>query len=284
LREFMAPIDDHFADWTFDNLYVELHVAKELPANWKAVRESFMEAYHSPTTHPQLMRTVIDVNTQYDIFSDHVSRFYATLGVPSPLLENPPTDRELVAEMLTGGVGLGGEAEVPEDCQLREGETARSVLSRFQRRRLRETYDVDVSRYSDSEVIDGIQYGLFPNMTLWPGFALPLVYRVRPIGMDVERSLLEVLWLRPIPENGERPEPAEPYHLGVDDSFTTVPGIDQAFADTFDQDTEILASQQKGFKVSTKGVTLANYQEIRLRHMHQTLDKYLNGTVEASEG
>ena len=32
---------------------------------------------------------------------------------------------------------------------------------------------------------------------------------------------------------------------------------------------------QKGMKSARKGLTLGNYQEIRLRHMHQTLDAYL---------
>jgi hypothetical protein len=34
--------------------------------------------------------------------------------------------------------------------------------------------------------------------------------------------------------------------------------------------------QQKGFKAAKKrGQTLGNYQEVRTRHMHQVLDKYM---------
>ena len=44
----------------------------------------------------------------------------------------------------------------------------------------------------------------------------------------------------------------------------------------YDQDTGNMGWQQEGFGAAKKkAATLANYQEIRIRHMHQTLDKYL---------
>jgi Ring hydroxylating alpha subunit (catalytic domain) len=43
-----------------------------------------------------------------------------------------------------------------------------------------------------------------------------------------------------------------------------------------DQDTDNLRRIQKGLKASRKpGVTLARYQESRIRHFHATLDAYL---------
>jgi hypothetical protein len=43
-----------------------------------------------------------------------------------------------------------------------------------------------------------------------------------------------------------------------------------------DQDTENLRRIQKGLRATHKpGITLANYQESRIRHFHQTLDKYM---------
>jgi hypothetical protein len=43
-----------------------------------------------------------------------------------------------------------------------------------------------------------------------------------------------------------------------------------------DQDTENLRRVQKGLRATHKrGVTLANYQESRIRHFHNTLDSYV---------
>lgn len=76
--------------------------------------------------------------------------------------------------------------------------------------------------------------------------------------------------------SGERPEPAEPFRLKAEESYTTAPGIDQALGHVFDQDTGNMEAQQQGFLTSRKkGATLGNYQEVRIRHLHQTLDKFL---------
>ena len=48
-------------------------------------------------------------------------------------------------------------------------------------------------------------------------------------------------------------------------------------SNVFNQDGANLPQVQKGLKASKKGtVTLGNYQEVRVRHFNQTLDKYLN--------
>ena len=58
-----------------------------------------------------------------------------------------------------------------------------------------------------------------------------------------------------------------------------VPGVDPPLAEIFDQDTGNMGWMQEGMKGSRKrAATLANYQESRIRHVHQTLDSYL-GTV-----
>ena len=45
-----------------------------------------------------------------------------------------------------------------------------------------------------------------------------------------------------------------------------------------DQDTDNLIRIQKGLLTNKRGtVTLAAYQESRIRHFHETLDHYLTG-------
>jgi hypothetical protein len=49
-------------------------------------------------------------------------------------------------------------------------------------------------------------------------------------------------------------------------------------AHVLDQDTENFFQQRAGIKAASKqGQTLGNYQEARIRHLHQTLDTYLAG-------
>ena len=52
----------------------------------------------------------------------------------------------------------------------------------------------------------------------------------------------------------------------------------------FDQDMGNLRFVQEGLHASKTGlVQLADYQEVRIRQFHQTLDKYLSGAI-GSEG
>jgi hypothetical protein len=46
------------------------------------------------------------------------------------------------------------------------------------------------------------------------------------------------------------------------------------------QDAENLIHMQKGFKASGTGVVqTARYQEARIRHYHQTIDRYVSGEL-----
>ena len=57
--------------------------------------------------------------------------------------------------------------------------------------------------------------------------------------------------------------------------------MSQGLGFVYDQDTDNLAMQYKGFQTSRKrGETLGNYQEARIRRIHMTLDRYLNEPFE----
>jgi hypothetical protein len=167
-------------------------------------------------THPQLLEGVGDANVQYDIYGDHVSRFFAALGVNSPHLAQPLSEQQLLNRML-----VGDRSVLAEDMTVKPGETARIVMARYLRTVLGAKYGSDLSRFSDSEIIDTIEYTLFPNMFLFPGLSLPMVYRFRPLGLDPNRTLFEILFLRPIPDSGVRPAPAEIAHVTEGESYAT---------------------------------------------------------------
>lgn len=274
-EQYLGVLPEHFANWDLSRRYVSLHMAKELNCNWKTAMEAFMESYHVYETHPQLMVATGDANVQYDCYGDHVSRFFSAGGTQSPHLEKALTEQELIDTMLVGDRSMLGD-----ELTVREGETARSVMARFLRKAFGAQYQCDLSGYSDAEIVDTIEYHLFPNMILFPGFSLPMVYRFRPIGDRPDRTLFEILFLRPVPDGGERPEPAQLFRVKEEESYTIVPGMDYTLGAVYDQDTANLRAQQQGFLNAVKcgrktGQTLGNYQEVRIRHFNQTLDKYL---------
>lgn len=103
-----------------------------------------------------------------------------------------------------------------------------------------------------------------------------MVYRFRPNGNDADSCIFDLLFMRILGPDEAMLDPPPVHVLSVDDSYGTVPGVSEFFALIYDQDTANLRMQQEGFKTARKlGETLGNFQEVRIRHVHQTLDSYL---------
>ena len=267
LADQLGVLPEHFKDgWDLSNRYTVLHIQKELDTNWKAAQEAFLEAYHVYATHTQGLATASDANAQYDIFGETVSRFIHTIGHPSPHFTRPQTQQEILDKLRSA----------PEGAVVPEGRLARSVAAEHLRETLGEAWGIDLTAYSDSEMMDSIEYHLFPNMFMFPGVSLPMIYRFRPIGMDPGRTLFDLLFLQPLKPGQARPDAPAPHRLTPGESYASAPGMSQGLGFVYDQDTDNLAMQYKGFQASRKpGQTLGNYQEARTRRVNMTLDKYL---------
>lgn len=271
LLEYLAPLPEHIDSRVFEQRYVAQHIQKELNCNWKIASEAFLEAYHVMETHSQLMRTNGDANTQYDCYGDHVNRLINVAGTPSVFLKETLTEQEILDLFLIGDRDdVGAELKVPE------GGTARQVMAQHFRDSVGAS-GPDLSEVSDSEIVDSIAYFVFPNQQFFSGVSFPIVYRFRPLGMQHDKTLFDLILLKTRPMDGSAVATAEPYPLKADESYTTVPGMDPYVGHVFDQDTGNMQAAQEGAMATAKtGATLGNYQEIRIRHFHQTLTKYLS--------
>ena len=58
--EFYGDLQKHFEVWRPEQRYIEAHVGKIMPCNWKLAQEAFMEAFHVITTHPQILAGIGD--------------------------------------------------------------------------------------------------------------------------------------------------------------------------------------------------------------------------------
>ena len=271
LASYLEILPDHFEAFALEDRYKAAHVAKIMPCNWKLAMEAFIESYHVPQAHPQVLGYYGDENTQYDVWPGvrHVNRMIAVQGVPSPSqadLHHEVTIKHIRRDVpFYGGAPI--EAESMTDARAKLAQRAREKISRASGR--------DMSRLSDSESLDLIEYLLFPNMVPWGGQALPITYRFRPLGDDPERSIMEIMFLFSKAANGSHPAPAEITWLSEDQPWSDARELGSA-AMVADQDTENLKRIQRGLRASKKpGVTLGAYQESRIRHYHQTLDAYL---------
>jgi hypothetical protein len=224
-------------------------------------------------THPQIMTTTADINTQYDVKSSEnpfVNRMITPFGVPSPWLGEVPEER-ILAEF-TGGQGKG--AELPS------GTTARQVLAEKSREIFGGMSGRDFSKTSDAEMLDAIQYFVFPNFFPWGGASQNIVYRFRPVRGEPERSFMEVMLLLPTPKDGPRPPPVKMRVLEPGQKWTEAPELGP-LGPVFNQDMANLPHMQKGMRAlrGRRGLKLARYQESRIRQLHHTLMRFVEGDL-----
>ena len=190
-------------------------------------------------------------------------------GTPSPLLGGSRPRRRSCATCSTSAI------DEERYISLADGQTAREVSAAAARERWRPVVGDMVDEWCDAEFIDNIDYTLFPNFHPWGAYNR-IVYRFRPNGDNHREALMDVYLLAPF--SGERP-PAGRDHLPrrrrrVDRRARTrhagqgvLPGQLQH------------ADGAEGPRDDSKaGVTLANYQESKVRWMHDLLGRWVEGT------
>ena len=84
------------------------------------------------------------------------------------------------------------------------------------------------------------------------------------------------MYMVPLPEGAERPKPAKCTFLDLGDDYTQAPDFSGFLLKVFNQDNLNHKMVQKGMRSQSKGeVIFASYQESKLRHFYETLDKWL---------
>ncbi len=268
---FSTPLEEHFAQHPLTERYVSAHAAQVVAANWKTTLEAFLEGYHVSTTHPHTVRFANDFEMQYDAFGPNVSRLLQAIAVPASALIGKVPAAEMAA-MVQRLLPPADRVEVPADLDeagLRAwlGQQFRSSFSRRWR--------TDLSAASEAELLDSIQYFLFPNFSPWMGYSVPIVYRFRPHGSDPNQCLMEIMLLHPIPEDGDY-QVATVHQLEPSQSWTVAPGFER-MGMVIDQDMDNLPRVQRGLRAARhSSLTLADYQELRIRHFHARLDRQLD--------
>ncbi len=174
-----------------------------------------------------------------------------------------------------GGKICPGEEDTPMVYPTESPQAYRRATARARREAMRPQFGDYVDTISDADLNDAIYYSLFPNLSPWGDFN-PIFYRFRPDGDNPEQSLHEVMYMIPVPEGQEMPPPAKCTFLDIDDDYTLASEIGSSLAKIFNQDYVNHRMVQKGLHSHPKGETIyASYQETKIRHFHDTLERWL---------
>ncbi|MNO97918.1 Benzene 1,2-dioxygenase subunit alpha [compost metagenome] len=272
LLEHLGVLPEHFRDYSLDRSVSIAHVQRRMACNWKVAQEAFMESMHTRATHPQIMTFTGCVDSQYDMYGDNISRSITPMAVTSSNLKD--VDEALILHDILEESGRMADSDSSKHV-LPEGMTTRQYIGELNRTIFAEASGVDLSHATLAELQDAILYSIFPNTQVWSGYYANIVYRAIPDGDNHEACLFDVWLLGRYPEGSPRPAGAKLLRLADDCAFCDAPELG-ALGPVFDQDMDNLDAMTKGLKTSRKGtVSLASYQESRIRHHHLTLDKYL---------
>jgi len=272
LADFLGDMPAEFASWDYENKYKAHHIGKRVDMNWKVGVEAFIESYHVIATHPQILASTGDANTQYDVDpSINFNRMITPMAVQSPHLDKIE-EQEIVDAMTGRTTRMGMDVSLLE---VPEGETARAVMAEVRRNTVGPNFGKDYSSFTDSEMLDAIQYWVFPNFFPWGGVGTNIVYRFRPDGNNPDSAFMEVIILSDYDTSGPRPDPADMRVLGEDEPWSSAEDQMPGLASVFEQDMANMPRVQKGMKAGRKGITLGNYQESRVRHLHHKIDEYI---------
>lgn len=266
LETYLGRLVTDFENWNFGGRYAAKRLRKIMHANWKACIETFIEAYHLVGIHPQALPFGGDTSAQYDVWADepHMSRMLQPLAVPSDQEARSLSEQEILAAAI--GVIMGPEAPVPE---LPEGQTARQFLAAMLRQ------DPATPPISDSELLDAMQYSIFPNIVFFRSTFYPYTYRFTPDRNDPGRTVFDFYIFEPLPADGS-PPPTEQIILSAQETYADSGAFPPWLGMIYDQDSSGLANLQRGLSDGGDGdILFARYQEKRIRQLHQVLNSYL---------
>lgn len=280
LEEYLKPLPEFFKRWRHEECGTVIWVGKVVPANWKVTAEAFMEAWHTVVTHPQILPFTGDENSAYWTYGDNINVNLVPFGVMSPHIDPSDKKQQWIVDEFVKYNGRSAENYDPDadpfKIDVPEGQSAREALGTAMREAYTNMFGYDHSHATDAELLDALVYNVFPNFAPWGGFMPNIVYRWKPWGDDPDYCLMEVRILSRVPPGQPIPRSPKMNFLRLDQKWTEATELG-ALGDVFEQDMDNLPYVQEGLKCSKNGeVQFGDYQEIRLRQFHQTLDKYID--------
>lgn len=275
LSESVGLPEGYLEAYNIDQMKVVRHVRTEWAANWKIGVEAFYETYHLHAVHPETRGVMADLKVQCDLYPKGASRMIVPLGEPSPRMSDQSTVNEGLAAMLQ-------DAGVDPDGFHGTAQDVRKTIQRAKRVRA-DKLGLDYSKLLDGQLSDSWATGIFPNVQIGCHAEGVFIMRFMPHETDPEKFYYDTMTLI-IPAKDENykapgwmgiPEGTDLTGNSRPDCENYSEGEDANLGLVLSQDSELLPIVQKGIRSKGFKAQLWGEQELRLRHFHAELDRYV---------
>ncbi|MDG2271806.1 MAG: aromatic ring-hydroxylating dioxygenase subunit alpha [Halioglobus sp.] len=279
LENYLGTIIENLAPYQLENMVLAEHQTVLLDANWKTVRDNFLEQYHVDFIHPQ-HASFVDCCNSTNILWPHGHS--ATMVEGFLTNSRYPVPQETPAHLVPLLQGLGMD---PDNFRGRVHDIRSAVQQ--QKRKVGDALGFDYAGFTDEQVSDIWQYDIFPNTFMTLQAEEVWIYGSRPHPVDPEKCFFDK-WTLQIP-----------IELGCDaeQGFTLNPGLTVSREDdrpehstfcaedviagshsltiTLDQDIYYLADMQAGMHSRGFDCAILNEDEVRVQHFHDWVGWFL---------
>jgi Rieske 2Fe-2S family protein len=304
LLEYLDPIPEVLDPFGWEKMRYRWMKGVKVPTNWKTVLDGFLESYHVPGTHPQLLRydrSNHNIATPKELESrswgptEVFGKFakYSTVGRKQTAKSNEQRAKKDPTARSTRGApdmrasfaanveyiaadmrALENERSLRAAEQLRDSEVPEGMnVGQYYVQLLREISIADGLDWRDITPEEwaaaGTAWLVFPNTILLPNQGCVVGYRARPISDDPDECLFEAFSLEQVP---------------VDEYDTKREFEPQYFDDYRDADVGSILTQDLDncenitvgmHSPSFEGHYLSGEQEMTVYNAHVAADRYL---------
>jgi phenylpropionate dioxygenase-like ring-hydroxylating dioxygenase large terminal subunit len=279
LEDYLGELGTHLEGYDFAEYQLIDYQTFEWAGNWKHAVDAFNESYHFHSLHPDMVQFGEGHDVPIELVGMH-SRMLNFSGTVSELLDERDNMTPLRVRMMENRLGLQNE-----EYRGSAADVHHEVL-RHKRGVQNETHH-PYHKMNDEQLAHQYHYTFFPAATFTQKPEAGNVFRYRPHATDPNRCYYDFFILVRNPPGTPLPEYEHKVHQNGDseDYARALEGtFDPILANVLQQDGSNMETMQHGVKSdSFKGMILCD-QEIRLRHFHQTIDRFVDGTWSAETG
>jgi phenylpropionate dioxygenase-like ring-hydroxylating dioxygenase large terminal subunit len=291
LQQFLDPIPERLAGFKLEDMRIAWYKSVVLPANWKTALDAFIESWHVPGTHPQLLRPdkhltppTIAESQQYgatfnELFRYHsrhadlyrygpegdVGKVRAAYGVdPRAIYTNVEYSlRELGALYLKSDMAAATELLTTEGA---DGPDGNAIYQQLRRKHARAA-GIDYPDLSPAQLKAAMyDWHVFPNTVFLIDMGCCLTYRARPHGPDPDSCIFDVQGLELPPAAGLPMARRQFFDAWEDGHMGEI--LSQDFSNMSEVTTGLHSSHFDGHRLNTA-------QEMTIWNYHLAIDEFL---------
>ena len=275
LEEYLGDMATHLESYEFEKFHLVDYQTFEWNGNWKHAVDAFNESYHFAALHPDMVEFGEGHDIPIELWGIH-SRMLNFNSTVSEVVEDQDTITPLREKFALSTLGERGASYQgsAKDIHLEE--------IRLRRQQEDSTY-LPFKKMNDEQLVHQYHYTFFPNTTFTHRPESGVIFRYRPHASDPNKCYYDFLIMAHNPPGTPKPErPPHRIHSHSDqiDYGEALDGtFDPILSNVVAQDGSNMETMQAGMKSdSFKGMLLCD-QELRLRHFHNTIDRFISGEV-----